>query len=79
MSGLWLGGRKIITAIRAAEARPALARMDPRQAGALIQRYGLDDQPERSFRQNGRHLGVSDHTARTLVERAQTELRRLVA
>jgi DNA-directed RNA polymerase sigma subunit (sigma70/sigma32) len=89
MSDLWLGGRKIITTIRAAEARPALARMNPRQAGALILRYGLDDQPERSFRQagrhlgvsdhTGRHLGVSDHTARTLVERAQTELRRLVA
>jgi DNA-directed RNA polymerase sigma subunit (sigma70/sigma32) len=52
--------------------------MDPRQADALILRYGLDNQPERSFRQIGRHLGVSDHTARNLVERAQTELRRLV-
>ncbi len=61
-----------------AAARSALARMNPRQADALILRYGLDDQPERSFRQIGRHLGVSDHTARTLVERAQTELRRLV-
>jgi RNA polymerase sigma factor (sigma-70 family) len=62
----------------AAAARAALARMDPRQADALILRYGLDDQPERSFRQIGRHLGVSDHTARNLVERAQAELRRLV-
>ena len=62
----------------AAAARSALARMNPRQADALILRYGLDDQPERSFRQIGRQLGVSDHTARTLVERAQTELRRLV-
>jgi RNA polymerase sigma factor (sigma-70 family) len=61
-----------------AAARAALARMDPRQADALILRYGLDNQPERSFRQIGRHLGVSDHTARNLVERAQTELRRLV-
>ena len=61
-----------------AAARAALARMDPRQADALILRYGLDNQPERSFRQIGRRLGVSDHTARNLVERAQTELRRLV-
>jgi RNA polymerase sigma factor (sigma-70 family) len=59
-------------------ARAALARIDPRQAEALILRYGLDDQPERSFRQIGRHLGVSGHTARNLVERAQTELRRLI-
>ena len=34
--------------------------------------------PERSFRQIGRHLGVSDHTARNLVDRAQAELRRLI-
>jgi RNA polymerase sigma factor (sigma-70 family) len=61
-----------------AAARAALARMDPRQADALILRYGLDGQPERSFRQIGRHLGVSGHTARNLVERAQTELRRFV-
>jgi RNA polymerase sigma factor (sigma-70 family) len=62
----------------AGAARAALARMDPRQADALVLRYGLDDQPERSFRQIARHLGVSDHTARSLVERAQAELRRLV-
>jgi DNA-directed RNA polymerase sigma subunit (sigma70/sigma32) len=61
-----------------AAARSALARMNPRQADALILRYGLDGQPERSFRQIGRHLGVSGHTARNLVERAQTELRHLV-
>lgn len=58
--------------------RTALARIDPREAEALILRYGLDDRPERSFRQIGRHLGVSGHTARNLVERAQTELRRLI-
>jgi RNA polymerase sigma factor (sigma-70 family) len=58
--------------------RTALARLDPREAEALILRYGLDDQPERSFRQIGRHLGVSDHTARNLVERAQAKLRRLI-
>ncbi|MBC3839219.1 hypothetical protein GXW82_00405 [Streptacidiphilus sp. 4-A2] len=52
--------------------------MDPRQADALILRYGLDDGPERSFRQIGRHLGVSDHTARNLVDRAQTQLQRLI-
>lgn len=62
----------------AAVARSGLARMDPRQADAFILRYGLDDQPERSFRQIGRCLGVSDHTARKLVERAQVELRSLV-
>lgn len=60
-----------------AAVRAALARMDPRQAEALALRYGLDDHPERSYRQIGRHLKVSDHTARKLVERAQTELRRL--
>ena len=59
--------------------RTALARMDPREAEALVLRYGLDDQPERSFRQIGRHLRVSDHTARNLVERAQAELQRLIA
>jgi RNA polymerase sigma factor (sigma-70 family) len=59
-------------------ARSALARMDPRQADALILRYGLDDQPPRSYRQIGRHLGVSDHTARNLVERAQADLRLLL-
>jgi len=59
-------------------ARTALARIDPRQAEALILRYGLDGQPERSFRQIGRQIGVSGHTARKLVERAQTELRRLI-
>ncbi|WNM32832.1 sigma-70 family RNA polymerase sigma factor [Streptomyces sp. Li-HN-5-11] len=59
-------------------ARTALTRIDPRAAEALILHYGLDDRPERSFRQIGRHLGVSDHTARKLVERAQAELRRLI-
>jgi RNA polymerase sigma factor (sigma-70 family) len=59
-------------------ASAALARMDPRQAEALILRYGLDDQPGRSFREIGRHLRVSGHTARSLVERAQAELRRLI-
>ncbi|WP_225850182.1 sigma-70 family RNA polymerase sigma factor [Streptomyces sp. HPF1205] len=58
--------------------RIALTRIDPREAEALILRYGLDDRPEKSFRQIGRHLGVSDHTARKLVESAQAELRRLV-
>jgi len=58
--------------------RLALVRIDPRAAEALILRYGLDDRPERSFRQIGRHLGVSDHTARKFVERAQAELRRLI-
>jgi RNA polymerase sigma factor (sigma-70 family) len=59
-------------------ARAALARIDPRQAEALVLRYGLDDGPERSFRQIGRELGVSGHTARSLVERAQAELRGLI-
>lgn len=59
-------------------ARSAPARMDPRQADALILRYGLDDRPARSYRQIGRPLGVSDHTARNLVERAQADLRLLL-
>lgn len=62
----------------ASTVRTGLARIEPREAEALILRYGLDDQPERSFRQIGRHLGVSDHTARILVERAQARLRRLI-
>jgi RNA polymerase sigma factor (sigma-70 family) len=61
-----------------ANVRTALTRMNPHQAEALILRYGLDDQPERSYRQIGRHLGISGHAARSLVERAQAELRRLV-
>ncbi|WP_037909087.1 sigma-70 family RNA polymerase sigma factor [Actinacidiphila yeochonensis] len=63
----------------ASAARIAWARLDPREAEALTLRYGLDDQPERSYRRIGRLLGVSDHTARKLVERAQAELRRLIA
>jgi len=59
-------------------ARAALARMDPRRADALVLRYGLNGEPRRSFRQIGRYLGVSDHTARALVERAQADLRRLL-
>lgn len=47
---------------------PRPRRMDPQQAEALVLRYGLDDHPERSYRQIGRHLKVSDHTARKLVE-----------
>jgi len=62
----------------ATAARAALARIDPRQAEALILRYGLDDHLERSFRQIGRQLGVSDHTARKLVESAQAKLRHLI-
>ncbi|WP_033825280.1 sigma-70 family RNA polymerase sigma factor [Kitasatospora sp. MBT63] len=58
--------------------RTGLARIEPREAEALILRHGLDDRPERSLRQIGRHLGVSDHTARKLVERAQAHLRRLI-
>ena len=60
------------------QVRAALRRMDARQATALILRHGLDGGPERSFRQLGRELGVSDHTARNLVERARQELRRLL-
>jgi len=63
----------------ATAARTALARIDPRQAAALILRYGLDDHQERSFRQIGRQLGVSGHTARKLVESAQAKLRHLIA
>jgi RNA polymerase sigma factor (sigma-70 family) len=59
--------------------RAALARMAPRQADALVLRYGLDGGPELSLREVGRRLGVSDHTARALVERAQAELRPLVS
>lgn len=62
----------------ATAARTALARIDPRQAEALILRYGLDDHPERSFREIGRQLGVSGHTARKLVEGAQAHLRHLI-
>ncbi|MBN9374288.1 MAG: sigma-70 family RNA polymerase sigma factor [Cellulomonas sp.] len=58
--------------------RSGLVRMDPRAAEALVLRYGLDDGAEWSYRRIGRHLGTSDHTARTLVERAQAELRRLL-
>jgi RNA polymerase sigma factor (sigma-70 family) len=59
-------------------ARAAMAEMDPRESDALVLRYGLDGAPERSFRHIGRCLGVSDHTAKALVERAQARLRRLL-
>ncbi|WP_167473542.1 sigma-70 family RNA polymerase sigma factor [Nocardia arthritidis] len=52
-----------------------LARLEERQAAALILRFGLDGGPERSWREIGRLLGISDHTAKKLVERAQTALR----
>lgn len=58
--------------------RSALAGMDPREAEALVLRFGLDGSSEWSYRRIGRHLGTSDHTARRLVERAQARLRRLV-
>jgi RNA polymerase sigma factor (sigma-70 family) len=69
---------RVVARSFAASARTALARMEPRQAEALVLRYGLDGQPERSFRQVGRELGVADHTARKLVERAQAALQRLI-
>lgn len=59
-------------------ARAALARMPPRQADALILRYGLDGGSERSYREIGRRLAVSGHTARALVERAQAQMRQLL-
>lgn len=59
-------------------AREALARMPDAQADALILRYGLDGEPEHSYRDVGRRLGVSGHTARALVERAQALLRKLL-
>jgi RNA polymerase sigma factor (sigma-70 family) len=68
----------VVTADFATAARAALARMPARRAHALVSRYGLDGGPERSYREIGRTLGVSGHTARALVERAQTELRRLL-
>lgn len=57
--------------------RLALTRMDDRRADALILRYGLDGGPEQSFRAIGRHLGVSGHTARAFIDKAQAELRQL--
>src|SRR5262249_38322378 len=62
----------------AAAATAALSRLDPRHADALILRYGLDGEPARSYRRIGRKLGVSDHTARQYVARAQAQLRRLL-
>ena len=62
----------------ATAARSALARMPVPQADALVLRYGLDGGPERSYREIGRQLAVSGHTARALVERAQARLRRLL-
>lgn len=59
-------------------ARAALARMPVPQADALILRYGLDGGAERSYREIGRQLAVSGHTARALVERAQAQLRHLL-
>lgn len=44
----------------------------------MILRYGVADGPERSFREIGRHLGVSDHTARKLAARAPAGPRRLI-
>jgi RNA polymerase sigma factor (sigma-70 family) len=58
--------------------RAALSRMPARQADALVLRYGLDGRGERSYREIGRRLSVSGHTARALVERAQAQLRRLL-
>jgi RNA polymerase sigma factor (sigma-70 family) len=52
-----------------------LARLGEREAAALTLRFGLDGGPERSLRETGRVLGVSDHTAKKLIERAQDALR----
>jgi RNA polymerase sigma factor (sigma-70 family) len=62
----------------ATAARAALARIPAQQADALVLRYGLDGTHERSYREVGRQLSVSGHTARALVERAQAQLRRLL-
>lgn len=55
--------------------RRAFATLEWDLAQALILRYGLDGEAKGSFREVGRHLGCSDHTARTLVARAQWRLR----
>jgi len=68
----------VIAADFADAARAALARMPAQHAEALVLRYGLDGGRERSYREIGRHLAVSGHTARAFVERAQTHLRRLL-
>jgi RNA polymerase sigma factor (sigma-70 family) len=59
-------------------ARAALARMPALQADAFIMRYGLDGGAQRSYREIGRRLAVSGHTARALVERAQVCMRQLL-
>jgi hypothetical protein len=64
---------------RANAARPPTGtRMPAAQADALVLRYGLDGGPERSYREIGRQLAVSGHTARAFVERAQTQMRHLL-
>jgi RNA polymerase sigma factor (sigma-70 family) len=65
----------VVAAGFATAARAALDRMPAPQATALVLRYGLDGEPERSYREVGRLLGVSGHTARALVTRAQARLR----
>jgi len=72
------GGTAQVARAFTGAARAALARIRGDHAGALVLRYGLDGGPERSYRQTGRHLGVSGHTARSLVERAQAERRRFI-
>ena len=68
----------VVAADFATTARALLGRLPAPQADALVLRYGLDGGPERSYREIGRHLAVSGHTARALVERAQAQLRPLL-
>lgn len=68
----------VVAADFVADVRVRLARMPTRRADAFVLRYGLDGGPECSYREIGRRLGLSGHTARALVEQAQAELRRLV-
>jgi RNA polymerase sigma factor (sigma-70 family) len=69
----------VVAAGFATAARAALDRMPAPQATALVLRYGLDGEPERSYREVGRLLGVSGHTARALVTRAQAQLRDIIS
>jgi RNA polymerase sigma factor (sigma-70 family) len=68
----------VVVADLATAVRAALARIPAQQADALVLRYALDGGRERSYREIGRQLLVSGHTARALVERAQGHLRRLL-
>jgi RNA polymerase primary sigma factor len=56
-----------------------LGRLDQRERGILVSRYGLGGAPEQTLAQLGRELGISKERVRQIQVRAQAKLRALAS